>query len=413
MGDRVNNMNKMMQDPKQRNMYLSVIALVVVTLGAGFWFASRGAKNNQAPAGAAVSAVPQVQSSPGTSTNPEYNQKVQESNKERANAALEQGKTAIPVLTNTGSLSDKSPLDLLEKQPPQKPVEVVQAPVEQEIIPTPPVAAPIIVPPPAPAPMPVQVAAPAPKKYGSMEDYMLLSTLSSAWKVKAPSSEYDYARTKDTQSQNNAGNGYAGGGYAAGNQTSMANSQAVSPLPLAKAGTIFNAILETGINSDEPSPVLAKIISGDLKGARLIGQINRVGEKVVIQFSSISLPTAPSSVRLSAVAIDAETSRTALASEVNNHYFQKYGIMMAAAFLGGYANALGRQNTTTIVDPTGGATIVQGELSSKDINRQAVGNVGKEISEQVRSDNQNLKPTVKVHEGIAIGILLMDDLIVR
>ena len=61
----------------------------------------------------------------------------------------------------------------------------------------------------------------------------------------------------------------------------------------------------------------------------------------------------------------------------------------------------------------GGATIVQGELTSKDITKQAIGNVGKELAESTRQENQNLKPTITVDQGIAIGILLMDDLIVR
>lgn len=36
MGDRVNNMGKMMSNPKQRNMYLLGAGAVVITLGLGF-----------------------------------------------------------------------------------------------------------------------------------------------------------------------------------------------------------------------------------------------------------------------------------------------------------------------------------------------------------------------------------------
>ena len=407
----MNNMNKMMQNPKSRNMYLTVIALAVVTLGSGFWFATRTGKNNQAPAGAAVSVVPQVQSSPGTSTNPEYNEKVREFNEKKGAEALATDKTSIPTLTSSASFSDKSPLDLLEKEAAaKKEAELAAAaePKEPEIVPVAPVAPPEIVAPPVVAVAPTPPAPlPPPKKYGSMEDYMLLNTLSASWKIKVPSSEFDYARTKDTTSKE-----VLAASQGVSSNTASSSAQA-APLPFAKAGTIFNAILETGINSDEPSPVLAKIVSGDLKGARLIGQINRVGEKVVVQFSSISLPNSPSSVKINAVAIDSNTSRTALASDVDNHYFQKYGVMFAAAFLGGYANAIARQNIATIIDPLGGATIVQGELTAKDINKQAIGNVGKELAEATRMESQNLKPTITVEQGIAIGVLLMDDLIVR
>lgn len=399
MGDRMNNMNKMMQDPKSRNMYLTIIAIVVITLGTGFWFATKNAKNNQAPAGAAVSALPKIQSSPGTSTSPEYNEKVRAYNAVKgAEALATENKTSIPTLTSGDKFSDKSPLDLLEKEvPPKEVVAVVEPPPPPVVVPPP-----VYIPPPAPIAPP-----PPPKKYTSMEDYMLLSTLSAAWRIKAPSSEFDYARVRDTTKVESL-DANQGANSSKGNST----AQDV-PLPLAKAGTIFNAVLETGINSDEPSPVLAKVVSGELKGARLIGQVNRVGEKVLVQFSSISLPSSARSAKISAVAVDSNTSRTALASDVDRHYFQKYGVMFAAAFLGGYANAIGRQNTTTIVDPSGGATIIQGELSAKDINRQALGNVGKELAETTRMENQNLKPTITVDQGIAIGVLLMDDLIIR
>lgn len=403
MGDRISNMNKMMQNPKSRNMYLTVIALAIVTLGAGFWFATRTAKNNQAPAGAAVATVPPVVSSVGTSTNNEYNGKVRVFNAQQSTIALATtDKSSIPTLTGVGNLSDKSPLDLLEKEAAAKKAAAA-VPVEPEVVSVPPPEI-VVVPVLAPAPLPAPIA--PPKKYGAMEDYMLLSTLSSAWKIKTPSSEFDYARVKGDTAKNSVA------AQDTPNATASPTTQS-DIIPLAKAGTIFNAILETGINSDEPSPVLAKIVSGDLKGARLIGQINRVGEKVLVQFSSISLPTSPNSIKLSAVAVDSNTSRTALATNVDNHYFQKYGVMFATAFLGGYANAIARQNTTTIVDALGGATIVQGELKPKDISKQAIGNVGIAFAESAKEQNQNLKPTITVDQGIAIGVLLMDDLIIR
>src|SRR5690606_31264355 len=52
-----------------------------------------------------------------------------------------------------------------------------------------------------------------------------------------------------------------------------------------KAGTVMFAVLETGINSDEVSPILATIVSGPLKGAKLLGQFARTDKKVLINFS--------------------------------------------------------------------------------------------------------------------------------
>lgn len=410
MGDRMNNMNKMMQNPQQRNTYLVGAAIVVLTLGAGFWFASKGSKTPQAQASASVSAVPQVPTAVGTSESPQYNKEVANVNIKKSDEAVKTGGTFVPTITNNNAMSDKSVLDMIEKDNARKKAEA-QAKAEEEAASAAKQEQPVAVqlpPQPVVAPVVVQqqpkVQAP---RYSTNADYMLIATLSSAWKNKAPSSEYDYARDKTSTDR-------AVATEASDNSASNATqTQTAQPVPIAKTGTVFNAILETGINSDEPSPVLAKIVSGPLKGTRLIGTINTVGQKVVIQFTTANIPGQPNSVKINAVAVDPNTSRTAMASDVDNHYFKKYGIMFAAAFLSGYANAISHQNTSTIVDPSGGVTVTQGSLTNKQINEQALGSVGTAIANNTQAETQNLKPTITVDGGIAMGILLMDDLIIK
>ena len=418
MGERISNVNKMMQNPKQRNMYLTVIALVVITLGAGFWFANKNSKTSQAQSGAVLSTVPAVQVAVGTSDSPEYNKQVAAANKDGAQKALDQGKTFVATPSNTNALTDRSVLDMIEKENQRKKDEAKAKADADQLAEGERLrkeeqakAVAIVTPPPAPVVVAVPVVQPKPNKYG-YDDYMLIATLSGAWKNKAPASEFDYAR--DKSSANNANNANSMNPSSNNQNAQMANSgQAVQPAPLSKAGTVMNAVLETEINSDEPSPVLARIVSGELKGTRLIGQIGQVGEKVVVQFSTANIPGLPNSVKISAVAVDPNSSRTALASDVDRHYFKKYGIMFAAAFLGGYADAIGQSNRTTIIDPSGGATVVQGQLTPKDINRQALGSVGKAIATSTQKETENLKPTITVNSGIAVGILLMDDLVIR
>jgi len=49
-------------------------------------------------------------------------------------------------------------------------------------------------------------------------------------------------------------------------------------------------------------------------------------------------------------------------------------------------------------------------MTAQEINKQALGGVGKELANQTRSTVQNLKSTITVDAGTAIGILIMDDL---
>ena len=106
-------------------------------------------------------------------------------------------------------------------------------------------------------------------------------------------------------------------------------------------GTIMYAVLENGINSDETSPVLANIISGPLKGARVIASSGATltgfdDEQVSLKFTNIVLPGQEKSQAINAVAVDENTARAALNGNVNEHFWRRYGSMMAASFVSGF-----------------------------------------------------------------------------
>ena len=44
------------------------------------------------------------------------------------------------------------------------------------------------------------------------------------------------------------------------------------------------AVLDTSINTDEKSPIMATIVDGPLKGAKLIGGFSRVNQRVLLTF---------------------------------------------------------------------------------------------------------------------------------
>jgi type IV secretory pathway VirB10-like protein len=410
MGQKINNVGVMLNNPKQRNIYLAGAGLAILTIIVGGFYATRN-KNDSGPAGAQVGLVPQVNAVPGTSTSVRYNEMVNQSNVQEAEKALKEDKTFVATPVNTNSANTENPFDALDKQikaqrekeAPEQAIreqEEKQAKAPEPVAPVQPVA-PVVQP---IQQVVVQQAAPA-KKYGSDEDYMLISTLSGSWNIKASKAESDFAGSKGGASLGNAQQ------VMQQNQVGQqVQQQAQKGRLIAKAGTIYNAVLETGINSDEPSPVLAKIVGGELKGTRLIGRMTTSGEKVVVEFGTASVPNMPSSIRLNSVAVDPATSRTGLATDVDRHTFLRYGVLLGAAFLGGYADAIAQQNTTSTVTPQGSVVTTKGTMDSKQINQQAIGSVGKELANQTRTTVQTLKPTITVDAGTAIGILIMEDL---
>lgn len=226
----------------------------------------------------------------------------------------------------------------------------------------------------------------------------------------SPPSNQQYVRGEKDKDEGKAGAGQGGGpqamgpGAGAGGQAGGANGENVI-----KAGTIMFAVLDTGINSDEQSPILATIAQGPLKGAKLLGQFSRVNKKVVLSFNVLSVPSLPNSLTVNAVAIDPDTARTAIASSVDSHYMLRYGTLFASTFLAGLGEAVLQSGATTVDAPFGQSTTQNPTTSITEKGLIALGNVGNQYA---RTLGQNFQrpPTVKVNAGAGIGILIMADL---
>ncbi len=183
-----------------------------------------------------------------------------------------------------------------------------------------------------------------------------------------------------------------------------------------KAGTIVFAVLETAINSDEPGPILARVVDNSkLKGATLIGTMsvnNERSQKIALQFQTMNFPDQDFSNAINAVAVDPQTARTAIASNVDNHYLLRWGSLFASSFLQGYTQAVAQSGSTvqTITSPTATATTTnRPSMSPKQQIFQGVSEIGKAWTD-IASKNSEIKPTITVDAGTSIGVLIISDL---
>jgi intracellular multiplication protein IcmE len=183
-----------------------------------------------------------------------------------------------------------------------------------------------------------------------------------------------------------------------------------------KTGDIVFAVLDTSINSDEPGPILATIVSGRLKGAKLIGSFNLPANagKMIISFNMMSVPGAPRTTSISAVAIDPDTARTALSSRTNRHILLRYGSLFASSFLQGFGNAFQSANTVVRIGGTGGGNdiTIQNGIGRSTLQNAviALATVGKTWGQQAQQIF-NTPTTVQVYSGTAIGVLFTQDLV--
>ncbi len=178
-----------------------------------------------------------------------------------------------------------------------------------------------------------------------------------------------------------------------------------------KAGSILFAVLDTALNSDQPgTPVLATIVSGQFRGARLMGSFRREHDKLVVAFNMMSVKGMPHSVSVDAYAVNAKTAQNALATSVNHHYLLRYGSLFAAAFLQGFGNAF--QAVQPTCPPGTPCTIVgtgdQIKTTTTQAAYQGLGQVGTNLSGIVEQEF-NRPPTVKLKQGVGMGILFMSD----
>lgn len=186
--------------------------------------------------------------------------------------------------------------------------------------------------------------------------------------------------------------------------------------PVVKAGDIMFGVLGTAVNTDEPGPIMATIVTGPLKGAKLVGSIqpsvsipgSNGPTKVVLNFNTMSIPSFQNSLSVSAVAIDPDTARTALASKVDHHYLERYGSLFASAFLEGYGQAVQQAGATVTVTPFGGTQTQYSGLTGIQEVTAGLGQVGQQWGNQL-GDVLNRPNTIYLDAGIGIGILFLND----
>jgi polyhydroxyalkanoate synthesis regulator phasin/type IV secretory pathway VirB10-like protein len=195
------------------------------------------------------------------------------------------------------------------------------------------------------------------------------------------------------------------------NGSSASSSTSLTPPKpsLIKAGTIAYAVLDTAVDSDYPdTPVMATVVQGPLKGAKLLGKLSLAQgkDKVSLNFTQMDKEGWPNTKTISAFAVDPDTARTVMASNVDYHYLKRYGAIMATSFLSGYSSAITQagQSTTGIF----GTSTTHNNLSPANKIAVGLGQIGTNLSSMMQQ-NVNLPATVKVNSGVGLGILFVSD----
>lgn len=178
---------------------------------------------------------------------------------------------------------------------------------------------------------------------------------------------------------------------------------------LVAPGTVLYGQIINEANSDIPGPVLARILSGPIRGAKMIGDFQVSNDYLTINFNQVVL--GKKSYSINAIAVDPETSLTGIATDIDRRYMTRFILPAAASFLEGIGEAIEEEGNTTVT--VTGETVTS---STEDLNARqelfaGVNEAAGEIADELRDEADDTEILVRVESGTLVGLLFLTEVI--
>ncbi len=382
-----------------RNSPLAKIGIVLVAVAVivGVIFMFGGKKEEPDPS--MLPAASEVTSVPGTDkASPAYIAAVEEANEQDLERAIKTGESTLPVPVNTPTDSLQLPEEEQEAEDPllrwrrlqeERVMREMDAGDDEE-------------------PVTVLDSEKQTEAMKEMADNMV-TQIQSILGRQTETKKFNYkGLVKYSDKAAAANNGELSDGSGEFNGEEIDQEEKIVLIP---AGEIEYAQLLIEANSDVKGPVLVQLVSGPLRGARILGTFSVENDQyLTLQFTTLVLDG--KSYNVSAIALDPETSLPGMATDVNHHYFQRIILPAASAFVSGFADAFAQTDATNItINTDGGATTTTSQdqdLSTEQQVSLGVKEAGDEISTIIDDINDKIKVTVKIHAGTPLGILFTE-----
>ncbi|MFJ1470244.1 DotG/IcmE/VirB10 family protein [Massilia orientalis] len=153
-----------------------------------------------------------------------------------------------------------------------------------------------------------------------------------------------------------SGNAAAGNQSAQQGNSSGAIQRPANDLMVVKAyGEMYAAEMISATDSDTPGKLRARITSGPLTGAVLIGAAKRIGDQgFQVDFTSASFNG--HAIKVTAYAVDSEEPGDLVRGDYDGRYMQRYVFPVVSEGVKAYAGARAQVGTTVIAIPVPGAS---------------------------------------------------------
>lgn len=397
MSSKAQNVKKALGNGRTRLVFFGGIALIVFMMVIAWFVFARKTGQAEKELASAVSAPPPLQqkktAGPPEQATPVYDELLAENNAKVAEEALKTGGSAIPT-PRTGvkeSTTEVSPRPIRVGATPAPETASTQQRNEQER---------------QAYEQAVQARITAFK--GQMDK------LEKYWTVQAHDSIRIAPEPTGQRQQTQQGGMGQSSISTGGNTTGNAGSVPAAASDI-RAGDMKYATLDVGINTDDAASkeVMATIHeAGRFKDARLFGQIQAGGQyskTVGLHFTRMLVVGETKERTIDAWAVNPDTQRPAVASDVNNHYMSRAASTFIGAFLDAYSDALVKGGQTQSVTSTSSSTTSTTEAyTTKQLVQIGAGKAGSKISD-VFNQSSNRPKTIRVNAGIDMGVWFLQN----
>ncbi|WP_436899608.1 DotG/IcmE/VirB10 family protein [Acinetobacter gyllenbergii] len=212
----------------------------------------------------------------------------------------------------------------------------------------------------------------------------------------------------DTTIQPNSGNQLNSSNLISGGANSASGANLGTGKVLIPAGTRITARLLNDVNTDDGDQVFAEIMTGKLKGRKVIGNVRKTQDNIQFTVSRVLSNGVKPEFAIDATAQTLQGS-FGMATHIDRHILKNSTAMIASSAAKGYGNAyrdyLG--NTTY----TNGAVIVnQQEPSNKRIMGNVVGQLGEDFGSKIDSIYGNKPTTFRTPVGTVFYLFINKDI---
>lgn len=189
---------------------------------------------------------------------------------------------------------------------------------------------------------------------------------------------------------------------ATGTATAQQNPVEASPALPVTFLEPYGAVLLSPIDTDKPGLVRGRVTTGPAKGLVMAGQATRKGDYVNVTFTGGVLNGV--SYSFTAYAMDTQTADSYLEGKVDRKYFARYGLPIILAAVNAAGQVATNTGATTVVGASS-TTVSAPQPETKQIAAAAVGAAAGTVSENLKSERNELAPRVQIPNGQGIAVV--------